>query len=378
MRLTKSWLITVLILGVLAALILVGFYVMSSWKGDFKKYHASFDADDRYFSLTYMLKNGQLASLAYDADEDKYYSIQSRETAPNYGVRSQKLSRLHKGKIYVTRYEAQLLKEAHPGSEAKRELYLCDLGGKSCEFVFSSKLNIRYPIELDDGGLLFVGSKPNHNQRNQSEDANLGYLPHDFYYRGPDGDIRKLTDGSFFQLASVNLAHGALFFSGVGGYDPLVKKLNAQKLFRESDIIRLPFDRNSKTITVSNDDVVPYYFSGSELDSRPSVVNNSELIAYLGGISRKSEGRYYHLFIDNLKTKDNIFQYEPYGPQSLYGPTIIGPKRVRLAEFFDGKIHFLEYSTERGYIEPIADIDVDQIISPHSREVQIIYVEDRL
>ena len=368
----------ILLVAVAAAVALVaaGWIWKSKMPSD-PIYSASFDADDRYFSLTFRVGGGKLGSLVYDADTQQFYSIQSKIPSVHFGVRSQKLSKLRPGQIYVTRYEAQLLKNVRPGGEAARKLYRCDLAVQSCTEVFSSKMNISYPIELGNGELLFVGSKPNHHPYKKDENSFLGYTSHDFYYRTRNGSVHRLTEGDFYQLASVSLAKRALYFTGFGGYEQLVKKQGGSKLFWKSDILRLPFDASHHKVHVSERDVLPYFYGGSEYDTKPAISDAANYFAYLGGTHIEGRsGYYYKLFVEELNTGDVVFEAMPRDNQSFYGPAIVGAHTVRFAENYDGVLYFFEADLLSGQSKQVASIELSALASPENEFVVTIYVED--
>lgn len=338
-------------------------------------YSASFDADDRYFSITFRVDGGKLGSLVYDSVEDKYYSIQSKDPSVLEGVRSQKLSKSHKGSIYVTRFRAQRLRDVSPGHEAERELFLCHLAMESCTSVFSSRMNIGYPIEFEDGGLLFVGSQPHHHPYHGDQDRFLGYLPHDFYYRSGQGEVHRLTEGNFHHLVSVSLAKNSLIFTGTGGYDQIVRKLDGKNLFLQSDILRFPFDPITRRVNLKERNVLPFFFGGSRLDTKPSVSSSSKYIAYLGGVNVEGQ-RYYKVFVADLESQKVIFEAIPQEPQSFYGPVIIGPATVRYAEKYNGVIYFFEADVESKTNKLIASMELAAIASLKPDNVQLLYVEN--
>jgi len=372
MQPAKIWVIVGLILTVLIVAVSQGLF---PWSDRSPVYRSSFDADERYLSITHMLHNGQLASFVYDTELGQKHSIQSNRPGSNYGVRSQKLSRKHKGSIYVTHYKAQRRSEVRPGREAMRELYLCHLAEGSCEFVFSSRLNISYPIELDDGGLLFVGSRAFHHSRRKDDDDYLGYLPHDFYYRSPEGEIRQLTEGSFTILSDVNLANGALYFDSWGGYRGRVRQLDTRKRPRIAELLRFPFDEESTEVVVNDKDLVPIFYGPSELEVRPSVHDQSDLFAYLGATAERPGPWYYNLFVQRLNSDEVLFTYASQRPQSLYGPVVIGGNRLRIAETYGGRIRFYDVDIEDQQMAEILSVRTLDIAAANPRQSKIIYVE---
>lgn len=202
---------------------------------------------------------------------------------------------------YLSSDGSRLLFAVHPAGQPGSELVSCETQNFVCTSLFKSDGRISSPVEYANGGILFV-----YSPYNVGFDGKGRYNRNDVWLLDSLGKAQKLTDLGLYQISSINIADGALFFSGYGPgpNNPSIPKPDPDAS-EQSDIYALPLSAQPAAVPRPSKTLTPLFLKENGKARSPAVSADGTVLAYLR--TPLNIGNYkYDLIVRNGHTGSEI------------------------------------------------------------------------
>ena len=171
----------------------------------------------------------------------------------------------------------------HPG----HELVSCETATLTCRTILRSTGSVQSAIEISGDRILYVSSP-----YFKGFDGRTRLSRNDIWIFDPATGSRKLTDFKLYELHSLSVTNGEIYFSATGPSRdmPVIPKYEPDDN-HQSNIFRLPFDPVKGTIDTPSETMKPL-FASAGIATRPSASADGSLIAFLR--TRTDIGAYHY------------------------------------------------------------------------------------
>jgi Tol biopolymer transport system component len=250
----------------------------------------SLDRWNRSFYLASSVKNAA-ALVRTSRTDNMQLLLVDFETGKRTRLKSK---RSHLLSPYLSPDGARLLFSRQPLDQQAHELVSCETATLACHIILRSAGSIQSAIEISGGRILYVSSPYMEGLRNR-------FSRNDIWLYDPATGPRQLTDFKLYELHSLSVTSGEIYFSATGPFRdrPVIPKYKPDDA-QQSDIFRLPFDAAKGTIELPNETMKPL-FASAGIATRPTVSADGSLIAFLR--TRTGIGTYrYNLLIADQRT----------------------------------------------------------------------------
>jgi hypothetical protein len=248
------------------------------------------------------------------------------------------------------------------GHQPGYELVSCNTAAFACRTILRSSGSIHSAIEISEGRILYVSS-PYYKGYNGQFRLNRN----DIWIFDPATGPRQLTDFRLYELDSLSVADGEIYFSAEGpARDRLIIPKYQPMDDRQSSIYRLPFDSAKGTIDIPSGTIAPL-FAESGIAMRPSVSSDGALIAFLRTRTGISPYRYDLVIADQTRHSERTVLATGLG---FSRPVVIGHD-VYAGVTRDDRVSILVDRPGEPSMKLLADIDDASIGVAETIELKI-------
>jgi len=204
---------------------------------------------------------------------------------------------------YLSPDGTRLLFVRQPYDRQGHELISCQTSEFVCKRVVKSAGAIGSPIEISDGRILYASSA-----YDVGLDGKGRYARNDFWISEGVNEARQLTDMQFYELNSISVTNGEVYFSAQGPrFDrPFIPK-TVPLAPERSDIFKLPFDPARAEIKAPASVLEPLFVSGG-ISTWSSVAPDGSLIAFLRTRSNIGAYRYDIVIVDQKNRTTRLLE----------------------------------------------------------------------
>jgi Tol biopolymer transport system component len=187
-----------------------------------------------------------------------------------------KSERSHLLSPYLSPDGARLLFSRQPLDHQGHELISCETASLICRTILRSTGSILSAIEISGGRILYVSSP-----YVKGFDGRIRLSRNDIWMFDPATGSRQLTDFKLYELHSLSVTDGAIYFSAYGPSPekPVIPKPDPMDN-QQSDIFRLPFDPAKGAIDTPSETMMALFRSAG-IATRASVSADGSLIAFV-------------------------------------------------------------------------------------------------
>jgi hypothetical protein len=248
------------------------------------------------------------------------------------------------------------------GQQQGYELVSCDTTAFACRTILRSSGSIHSAIEISGNRILYVSS-PYYKGYNDQLRLNRN----DIWMFDPATGPRQLTDFKLYDLHSLSVANGEIYFSAEGPARdrPIIPKYEPMGN-RQSSIFRLPFDSAKGTIDIPSGTIAPLFVEPG-IATSPSVSVDGALIAFLRTRTGINPYRYDLVIADQALHSERTVLATGLG---FSRPVVIG-RDVYASVTRDDRVSILVDRPGEPSTKLLADIEDASIAATETIELKI-------
>jgi hypothetical protein len=248
------------------------------------------------------------------------------------------------------------------GQQQVYELVSCDTTAFACRTILRSSGSIHSAIEISGNRILYVSS-PYYKGYNDQLRLNRN----DIWMFDPATGPRQLTDFKLYDLHSLSVADGEIYFSAEGPARdrPIIPKYEPMGN-RQSSIFRLPFDSAKGTIDIPSGTIAPLFVEPG-IATSPSVSVDGALIAFLRTRTGINPYRYDLVIADQALHSERTVLATGLG---FSRPVVIG-RDVYASVTRDDRVSILVDRPGEPSTKLLADIEDASIAATETIELKI-------
>jgi hypothetical protein len=242
----------------------------------------------------------------------------------------------------------RLLLVSHSTGRLGYRLISCETVTFVCQDIIKESESIVAPTELPNGRILYSSSPYTIDSKGRGR-----YAGHDFWLTDVSGHARKLTDLKFYELSSISVGGGKVYFSasGVIGKRKILPRQDPLAAER-SNIFRMPFDFVAGSIDIPEDGVLFPLFAAGGLAMQPSVSPDGQIISFLR--TKTNIGTYRYGVVVLNQRNQTMRRFETEG-LSFSRPVVVG-ETVVANDILPDRYVIKRLSLDGVLMEPVATI----------------------
>jgi hypothetical protein len=251
--------------------------------------------------------------------------------------------------------------DSHAGES---ELLSCGITNLVCRRLFTTKLSIVDPVEINADKIVYISSAFNAIPGVRSR-----YSDNDFWLYEAGKEPRPITDVQFHVLTRLSVTSSHIYFSALGPHPgkeviPKYKPLEDAS----SSIYRLAFDSHTDVVTIPPTQLSPLFVADRSESNSPSVAFDETFAAFLRADVYRKGGFRFDLVVQSLTTSASLL-FESAGI-GFSRPVVVG-RTVVVNDLLDDRYIIKRLLPGKTSLQTEIEITDDEIARLPATEITV-------